>query len=62
VRSISLVPNAATILLRSPWIPNYSFAGGTKQQVCDLGAGYSLGIERLGDSSPLRRRARASQS
>ena len=26
MRSISLVPNAATILLLSLWIPNYSFA------------------------------------
>jgi hypothetical protein len=45
VRSISLVPNAATILLLSLRMLNYSLACGTKQQVCDDGADYSLGIE-----------------
>jgi len=40
VRSIPQVPNAATILLQSLWIPNYSFAGGAEQQVCDVGADY----------------------
>jgi hypothetical protein len=44
VRSISLVPNAATILLLL-WIPNDSFAYGIQQQVCDFGADRSLGIE-----------------
>jgi hypothetical protein len=63
VRSISLVPKAAIILLLSLLIPNYSFAGGLQQQVCNLGADYFLGIERLlrRDSSPRRRRARTSQ-
>jgi hypothetical protein len=45
VRTISLVSNAPTILLLSIWIPNYSLTGGAQQQVCEIGADYSLGIE-----------------
>src|SRR5713226_182476 len=53
LRRISLVPIAATILLLSFWIPNYAFAGGVEQQVCDVGADYSLVI---GDYSEAIRR------
>ena len=61
MRSIPQVPNAATILLQSLWIPNYSFAGGAEQQVCDVGADYFPRHRRpsRGDSSPRRRRVRA---
>jgi CheY-like chemotaxis protein len=45
VRSIAPVTIAATILLLSLWIPNRAIAGGTEQQVCDVYADYSLGIE-----------------
>jgi len=38
VSSISLVPNAVTILLLSLRTLNYSLACGAKQQVCDVGA------------------------
>jgi hypothetical protein len=65
VRSISLVPNAATILPLSLWISNYCCAGGAQQQVCGVGADYSNGIEDY--SEAIRRhvedeRALASQS
>jgi hypothetical protein len=60
VRSISQVPNAATILLLSLWIPNYSFAGRAEQQVVTSAHTISLGIEDCsGDSLPRRRRARS---
>jgi len=45
VRTIALVTITATMLLFSVWIPNVVFAGGAEQQVCDVGADYSLGIE-----------------
>jgi len=45
VRSISLVPIAATILLLSLWVAKDAIAGGAEQQVCDAGADYSLGLE-----------------
>jgi Flp pilus assembly protein TadD len=44
VRSIRLIAIAATILLLL-WIPNGAIAGGTEQQICDVGADYPLGIE-----------------
>ena len=47
MRSISLVPNAATTLLLSPWIPNYSFAGEAEQHVCYVGADYFPRHRRL---------------
>ncbi len=45
MRTIALVTITATMLLLSVWIPNFVFAGGAEQQVCDVGADYSLGIE-----------------
>jgi Flp pilus assembly protein TadD len=45
VRSIALVTIAATILLLSLWTPPHAMAGGAEQQVCDVGADYSLGAE-----------------
>jgi hypothetical protein len=45
VRSISLIPNAATILLLSLRMLNCSLACGAKQQVCVVGADDSIGIE-----------------
>jgi tetratricopeptide (TPR) repeat protein len=44
LRSASLIPIAATILLLF-WIPDNSIAGGVEEQVCDVGADYSLGVE-----------------
>jgi Flp pilus assembly protein TadD len=45
VRSIGLVVIATAILLLSLWIPKNAIAGGAEQQVCDVGADYSLGVE-----------------
>jgi Flp pilus assembly protein TadD len=45
VRSIALVIIAVVISLLSFWIPNDAIAGGAEQQVCDVSADYSLGIE-----------------
>lgn len=45
MRRISLVPIAATILLLSFWTPNHAIAGAAEQQVCEVGADYSLGFE-----------------
>jgi Flp pilus assembly protein TadD len=45
VRSIALVTVAATILLLSLCTPPHAIAGGAEQQVCDVGADYSLGTE-----------------
>ncbi len=45
MRSIALVTIAATILLLSFWTPTDAIAGGAEQQVCDVGADYSLGAE-----------------
>lgn len=45
MRSISLAPNAATILSLSLSMLNCSLACGANQQVCDEGADCSLGIE-----------------
>ncbi len=45
MRIIALVTITATMLLLSVWIPNVVFAGEAEQQVCDVDAGYSLGIE-----------------
>jgi len=45
VRSIALVIIAATSLLLSPLITNHALAGGGEQQICDVGADYSLGVE-----------------
>jgi tetratricopeptide (TPR) repeat protein len=45
VRSIALVVVAVTVLVLSLWIPNDCIAGGTEDQVCDVGADYSLGVE-----------------
>ena len=43
-------PNAATILQLSLRIPNYSFACGAQQQVCDVCADYSPLIEDYSES------------
>src|SRR5271156_4424586 len=45
MRSIALVIIAVVISLLSFWIPNDAIAGGAEQQVCDVSADYSLGIE-----------------
>ena len=45
MRSIALVIIAVVISLLSIWIPNRAIAGGVEQQVCDVGADYSLGVE-----------------
>jgi Flp pilus assembly protein TadD len=45
VRRIALIIVAATTLLLSPCILSNATAGGTEQQVCDVGADYSLGVE-----------------
>ena len=45
MRSIAPVLVAATVLLLSVWISNDAIAGEAEQQVCDVGADYSLGVE-----------------
>jgi len=45
MRSVALVIIAVVISLLSFWIPNDAIAGGAEQQVCDVSADYSLGIE-----------------
>jgi Flp pilus assembly protein TadD len=45
VRSIALVVIATAFLLLSLWIPKQAIAGGSEQQVCNVGADYSLGME-----------------
>ena len=45
MRTIALVIVAAAALPLSLWTPNVAFAGGVEEQVCDVGADYSLGIE-----------------
>jgi Flp pilus assembly protein TadD len=45
VRSIALVIIAVVISLLSFWIPNDAIAGEAEQQVCDVAADYSLGVE-----------------
>jgi Flp pilus assembly protein TadD len=55
VRSIALVIIAVVISLLSFWIPNDAIAGGAEQQVCDVSADYSLGIEDY--SEAIRRHA-----
>src|SRR6266481_3069169 len=45
MRSVALVIIAMVISLLSSWIPNDAIAGGAEQQVCDVSADYSLGIE-----------------
>src|SRR5271170_6696364 len=45
MRSIALVIIAVVISLLSFWIPNDAIAGGAGQQICDVNADYSLGIE-----------------
>ena len=46
MRNIALVIVAVVISLLSFWIPNDAIAGGAEQQqVCDVSADYSLGIE-----------------
>ena len=45
MRSIALVTIAASILLLSLWTPPHAITGGAEQQVCDVGADYSLGAE-----------------
>jgi hypothetical protein len=45
VRSIALVVIAIVISLLSFWIPNDAIAGGGEQQVCNVGADYSLCME-----------------
>jgi Flp pilus assembly protein TadD len=55
VRSIALVVIATAILLLSLWIPKEAIAGGSEQQVCNVGADYSLGMEDY--SEAIRRHA-----
>jgi Flp pilus assembly protein TadD len=50
VRRIALITIAAIALLVSSWIPNDAIAGGVDQQVCDVSADYSLGIEDYSDA------------
>src|SRR5271156_5999219 len=45
MRSIALVIIAVVISLLSFWTPNEAIADGVEQQVCDVSADYSLGIE-----------------
>lgn len=45
VRTIALVIVATAALPLSLWTPNVTSAGGDEQEVCDVGADYSLGIE-----------------
>jgi tetratricopeptide (TPR) repeat protein len=45
VRSIELTIVAATIFLLLPRTTNHAIAGGAEQQICDIGADYSLGVE-----------------
>jgi Flp pilus assembly protein TadD len=51
VRSIALVIIAVAISLPSIWIPNTAIAGGAEQQVCDVGADYSLGVEDYSEAT-----------
>lgn len=53
MRTDALVIIAATIWMPSLCIPNAAIAGGAEQQICDVGADYSLGIE--GYSEAIRR-------
>ncbi len=55
MRTIALVTITGTMLLLSVWIPNVVFADEAEQQVCDVGADYSLGIEDY--SEAIRRHA-----
>ena len=45
MRRIALIIVAATTLLLSRPIPNDAIARGTEQQICDVGADYSLAVE-----------------
>jgi len=45
MRSIAPGIIAVVISLLSFWIPNDAIAGGAEQQICDVSADYSLGIE-----------------
>jgi Flp pilus assembly protein TadD len=55
LRSFSPVLIAATIMLLSLWIPGYGIAGGAREQVCDVGADYSLGVEDYSEAIRLHR-------
>ena len=45
MRNFALIVVAVFISLLSIWLPKVAIAGGDEQQVCDVGADYSLGVE-----------------
>jgi len=49
-RGVSLVPVGAAILLLSLGIACVASAGGSEQQLCDVGADYALGVEHYSEA------------